>query len=59
MCASSHYPIKKLRENALHVAHMRVNAKLSTTVLYENKEMSVLIHRLDNVLKAHDGFMAR
>jgi len=48
-----------LRENALRGTHMRVNGKLSNIVLCENEEMSVLIHRLDDVLEAHDGFIVR
>lgn len=52
-------PSKTLRENALRVAHMRANAKLSNFSLTDNLEMSVLIDRLDDVLKAHDMFMER
>ncbi|EGG93245.1 Soluble pyridine nucleotide transhydrogenase [gamma proteobacterium IMCC1989] len=52
-------PSKTLRENALRVTHMRANAKLSNFSLSENLEMSVLINRLDEVLKAHDGYMEK
>lgn len=52
-------PSKTLRENALRVTHMRANAKLSNFSLTDNLEMSVLIDRLDDVLKAHDMFMER
>jgi NAD(P) transhydrogenase len=52
-------PSKTLRENALRVTHMRANAKLSNFSLSENLEMSVLINRLDDVLKAHDGYMEK
>ncbi|MGS2718211.1 Si-specific NAD(P)(+) transhydrogenase [Eionea flava] len=52
-------PSKTLRENALRVTHMRANAKLSNFSLCENLEMSVLIDRLDDVLKAHDNYMEK
>lgn len=52
-------PSKTLRENALRVTHMRANAKLSNFSLCENLEMSVLIDRLDEVLKAHDSYMEK
>lgn len=52
-------PSKTLRENALRVSHMRANAKLSNFSLTDNLEMSVLIDRLDEVLKAHDMFMEK
>ena len=52
-------PSKTLRENALRVTHMRANARLSNFALTDNLEMSVLIDRLDDVLKAHDNFMER
>lgn len=52
-------PSKTLRENALRVTHMRANAKLSNFSLCENLEMSVLIDRLDEVLKAHDNYMEK
>lgn len=52
-------PSKTLRENALRVTHMRANAKLSDFSLSDNLEMSVLIDRLDEVLKAHDMYMKK
>ncbi len=52
-------PSKTLRENALRVTHMRANAKLSNFSLTDNLEMSVLIDRLDEVLKAHDTYMEK
>jgi len=52
-------PSKTLRENALRVTHMRANAKLSNFALTDNIEMSVLINRLDEVLKAHDMYMEK
>ena len=52
-------PSKTLRENALRVTHMRQNAKLANFDLGEDVEMSTLINRLDEVVKAHDGYMRR
>lgn len=52
-------PSKTLRENALRITHMRANAKLSNFSLTDNLEMTVLIDRLDEVLKAHDTFMEK
>ncbi|ODS22293.1 NAD(P)(+) transhydrogenase [Candidatus Endobugula sertula] len=52
-------PSKTLRENALRITHMRANAELSNFSLTDNLEMSVLIDRLDEVLKAHDMFMEK
>lgn len=52
-------PSKTLRENALRVNHMRRNAKLSNFNLAEDIEMATLIDRLEDVLKAHDGYMQR
>jgi len=51
-------PSKTLRENALRVKKMRENAALCKFELAEDIEMSTLIDRLNEVLKAHDGFMA-
>ncbi len=51
-------PSKTLRENALRVTHMRQNAELSNYTLPESIEMSMLITRLDRVLKAHDEYMS-
>lgn len=50
-------PSKTLRENALRVKHMRQSAALADFELGENAEMSTLIGRLDEVLKAHDEYM--
>jgi len=52
-------PSKTLRENALRVTRMRANAQLANFVLPEDLEMSTLIDRLDDVLKAHDAYMQR
>lgn len=52
-------PSKTLRENALRITHMRANAKLANFSLTDNLEMSVLIDRLDEVLKAHDTYMEK
>lgn len=52
-------PSKTLRENALRVTHMRQNANLANFDLGEDVEMSTLINRLDEVIKAHDGYMRR
>ena len=52
-------PSKTLRENALRVTHMRQNAKLANFDLGEDIEMSALINRLDDVIKAHDAYMQR
>jgi NAD(P) transhydrogenase len=50
-------PSKTLRENALRVKHMRQNSALLDFELGEDTEMATLNNRLDDVLKAHDGFM--
>jgi len=50
-------PSKTLRENALRVKNMRQNAALVDFKLGEDTEMATLVDRLDDVLKAHDGFM--
>lgn len=54
-------PSKTLRENALRITHLRANAKLSQSnfAITDNLEMSMLIDRLDEVLKAHDQYMER
>lgn len=51
-------PSKTLRENALRVKKMRENAALCSFELAEDTEMVTLIDRLNQVLQAHDGFMA-
>jgi NAD(P) transhydrogenase len=50
-------PSKTLRENALRIKNMRQNAALVDFKLGEDTEMATLVDRLDDVLKAHDGFM--
>jgi len=52
-------PSKTLRENAKRVNIMRENANLANFKLDESTEMTTLIDRLDEVLKAHDAFMAK
>jgi len=52
-------PSKTLRENAKRVNIMRENANLANFKLDESTEMTTLIDRLDEVLKAHDMFMAK
>lgn len=52
-------PSKTLRENALRVNFMRHNAQLANYSLPEEVEMTVLINRLGQVLKAHDEYMSR
>ncbi|MCP5160334.1 MAG: Si-specific NAD(P)(+) transhydrogenase [Hahellaceae bacterium] len=52
-------PSKTLRENALRVNNMRKNAALFNFKLGEDQEMATLIHRLDEVLAAHDAYMTR
>ncbi|MCJ8314641.1 MAG: Si-specific NAD(P)(+) transhydrogenase [Saccharospirillaceae bacterium] len=52
-------PSKTLRENAKRVNIMRENANLANFKLDEATEMTTLIDRLDEVLKAHDSFMAK
>jgi len=46
-----------LRENALRVKNLRQNVALVDFKLGEDTEMAILVDRLDEVLKAHDGFM--
>lgn len=50
-------PSKTLRENALRVKKMRENAALCNFQLAEDTELATLIDRLNQVLKAHDGYM--
>lgn len=52
-------PSKTLRENALRVKSMRMNAELCQFQLAENLELATLISRLDEVLKAHDSYMQK
>jgi NAD(P) transhydrogenase len=50
-------PSKTLRENALRVKNMRQNAELIDFELGEDTEMATLVHRLEDVLSAHDSYM--
>lgn len=52
-------PSKTLRENALRVKNMRMNAELAQFKLPEDLELATLIDRLEDVLKAHDTYMRR
>ncbi|MBX2857869.1 MAG: Si-specific NAD(P)(+) transhydrogenase [Cellvibrionaceae bacterium] len=52
-------PSKTLRENALRVRNMRKNAELANFQLPEQIELSTLIDRLGEVVKAHDSYMRR
>ncbi len=52
-------PSKTLRENALRVKNMRMNAKLAHFELPEETELVTLIDRLEEVLQAHDEYMRR
>lgn len=50
-------PSKTLRENALRVKNMRLNAELAHFELAEDVELVTLIDRLEEVLSAHDVYM--
>ncbi len=52
-------PSKTLRENALRVKNMRLNAELANFELPEELELATLINRLGEVLAAHDEYMTR
>jgi len=52
-------PSKTLRENALRVRNMRLNAELASFELPEDIELATLIDRLSEVLEAHDIYMRR
>lgn len=52
-------PSKTLRENALRVKNMRLNAELAHFQLPESLELATLIDRLEAVVHAHDGYMRR
>ena len=52
-------PSKTLRENALRVKNMRLNAALANFELAEDVELATLINRLNDVLLAHDTYMRR
>lgn len=52
-------PSKTLRENALRVRNMRMNAQLANFKLAEDTELATLITRLGEVLNAHDAYMRK
>ena len=52
-------PSKTLRENALRVKNMRMNAELAHFELPEDLELATLINRLEEVLHEHDKYMRR
>ncbi len=52
-------PSKTLRENALRVKNMRMNAAIANFQLAEDLELATLIDRLDEVLGAHDVYMRK
>lgn len=52
-------PSKTLRENALRVKNMRMNAEMASFELAEDLELATLINRLNDVLDAHDEYMSR
>ncbi len=52
-------PSKTLRENALRVKNMRLNAELAHFELPEEIELATLINRLEDVLEAHDHYMRK
>ena len=52
-------PSKTLRENALRLKNMRMNAELAHFELPEDTELTTLIDRLEDVLAAHDEYMRR
>lgn len=52
-------PSKTLRENALRVRNMRLNAELAHFELAEETELATLIDQLGHVLAEHDKYMRR
>lgn len=50
-------PSKTLRENALRIKNMRMNAAIANFELNEDIELATLITRLEEVLSAHDDYM--
>ncbi len=50
-------PSKTLRENALRIKNMRMNAEIANFELNEDLELATLINRLEDVLKAHDKYL--
>ncbi len=51
-------PSKTLRENALRIKNMRMNAEIANFQLNEDLELSTLINRLEDVLAAHDRYQS-
>lgn len=52
-------PSKTLRENALRIKNMRMNAEIADFQLNEDLELATLITRLHDVLKAHDSYLSK
>lgn len=52
-------PSKTLRENALRVKNMRMNAAIANFELAEDLELATLVNRLEEVLNAHDDYMRK
>jgi len=52
-------PSKTLRENALRIKNMRMNAAIANFELNEDLELATLITRLEDVLKAHDNYLSK
>ena len=52
-------PSKTLRENALRIKNMRMNAEIANFELNEDLELATLITRLENVLQAHDSYLSK
>lgn len=52
-------PSKTLRENALRIKDMRMNAAIANFTLNEATELATLITRLEDVLSAHDEYMSQ
>jgi len=50
-------PSKTLRENALRIKNMRMNAEIAQFKLCEDLELATLITRLEEVLQAHDEYL--
>ena len=51
-------PSKTLRENALRIKNMRMNAEIANFQLNEDLELATLITRLEDVLSAHDTYLS-
>lgn len=52
-------PSKTLRENALRIKNMRMNAEIANFKLNEDLELATLINRLESVLAAHDRYLSK